>query len=404
MTILFDLSAAQPIYKNDFHGGGEYCKTVFISLCEKISDDLRVDVYYNYDKHLDPEIEILCRSLKLTAFDCKNKNDIETILSKGRYNLFYSALPYSYIDIAIPEKTKFIYTIHGLRSLEYPWDQLILKYKKPNAKVILKHVFYRLLPKLFIYLFTQRNLKNFSKLFLTTKNQSIVTVSDHSRYSLSYFFPNMDSLKVKTFYSPQKQTALIQSNEVDILSFYNIEKEKYILMICGDRSEKGTYRACAAITKLLRKNSSIIPKDLKITAVGITYAKHYKKLVKKSDRFVFLDYISPEHLEILYKNAHLFLYPTMNEGFGYPPLEAMKYGTLCACSANSSITEICSDAVLYFNPFDEKEIGIRILESFNTDIINTKREKISIQYNKIHTRQKKDLEKLIELLTSRDVV
>jgi glycosyltransferase involved in cell wall biosynthesis len=402
MTILFDLSAAQPIYKNDFHGGSEYCKTVFISLCEKRSADLWIDVFYNFDKYLDSGIKILCEKLKLTAFDCKNKKDIEAILSREGYNLFYSTLPYSYIDIVIPEKTKFIYTIHGLRSLEYPWDRFTLKYRKLNTKILIKHIFYRLLPEFFICFFTQRNLKIFSKLLRTTKNQNVVTVSNHSRYSLSYFFPGMTSVIVKTFYSPQKQIVPIQSNEENVLSFYAIKREKYIFMICGDRSEKGAYRACAAIVKLFGQNSHIIPKDLKIVTAGITYDRYYRKLVKNSDKFIFLDYISPEHLEILYKNAHLFLYPTMNEGFGYPPLEAMKYGTLCACSANSSITEVCSDAVLYFNPFDEVEIGIRILESFDTNIVNVKQEKMRIQYNKIHTRQKNDLEKLIQFLIGRD--
>jgi hypothetical protein len=401
MTILFDLSAAQPIYKNDFHGGSEYCKTVFIALCDELSPDLRVDVFYNFDKYLDPGVETLCHNLKIALFDCKNRQDINRLLCKGGYDLFYSALPYSYTDIIIPEKTKFIYTIHGLRSLEYPWERFTLKYRKLNIKIFIKHVLYQLFPEFFIFFFTKRNLQIFSKLFSRTKNQNIITVSDHSKYSLFYFFPGITSLQIKTFYSPQKQAVSIQGNEDDILSLYAIKKGKYILMICGDRSEKGAYRACLAITELFRKNSCIIPNDLKVVVAGVTYAKYYKKLVENPNKFVFLDYISPEHLEILYKNAHLFLYPTMNEGFGYPPLEAMKYGTLCACSANSSITEVCSDAVLYFNPFDEKEIGIRILESFDVDIINAKKEKMNMQYNKVHTQQENDLKKLIYLLTDR---
>jgi glycosyltransferase involved in cell wall biosynthesis len=66
-------------------------------------------------------------------------------------------------------------------------------------------------------------------------------------------------------------------------------------------------------------------------------------------------------LELLYQNAYSFLYPTLNEGFGYPPLESMKYGTPVLCSAITSITELCGDAVLYFNPFSVDEIKNRIL-------------------------------------------
>jgi glycosyltransferase involved in cell wall biosynthesis len=107
-------------------------------------------------------------------------------------------------------------------------------------------------------------------------------------------------------------------------------------------------------------------------------------------------YVFPEDLEILYKNACLFIYPTLNEGFGYPPLEAMKYGTLCACSANSAITEICGDAVLYFNPFDEIEIGIRVLQSFDEEIRKEKAVKMTARYQLISKKQEHDLDLLVE--------
>jgi hypothetical protein len=400
MTILFDLSASQPIYKSDFHGGGEYCKTVFIALCEKISNHTEMDVFFNRDKYLDPEILDICGKFKITCFDCKNNRDINRILEKRDYDLFYSALPYSYTDITIPSRTMFVYTVHGLRVLEYPWDRYILKYKRPDRKTIIKYVFHLLFPECFTRFFLKRNFDNFLRLFSRTDNQNLVTVSDHSKYSLLYFFSGNIPKKITTFYSPPKQAVPVESNEAVILSFYKVKASKYILMLCGDRSEKGAYRACKAIVRLLVTRNRIIPADLKIVVLGVTYPRHYKKVTSNSNSFIFLDYVLPEHLEILYKNAHLFLYPTMNEGFGYPPLEAMKYGTLCACSANSAITEICSDAVIYFNPFDETEIGIRILQSFDNNIYTEKKEKMYTQYKMIHKKQEKDLEKLIGLLVN----
>jgi glycosyltransferase involved in cell wall biosynthesis len=398
MTILFDLSASQPIYTNDFHGGSEYCKKVFTKLCEKTSNNLTIDVFFNQNKYLDPTIRTLCDKLKITTFNHKNNRDINWLLNEKHYDLFYSALPYSYIDIIIPPQTVFVYTIHGLRALEYPWDPFILKYKKPDRKTIIKYIFHLFLPGLFIHLFIKRNLNNFSKLFSLAKNQNIIAISDHSKYSLLYFFAKDLDSKIMTLYSPPKPIDPIKNNETDTLALYKVKPKKYILMICGDRSEKGAYRACRAIVKLLIKKNQMIPNDLKVVILGVTYLKYYKTMTHNSDSFVFLDYVSPEHLEIFYKNAHLFLYPTMNEGFGYPPLEAMKYSTLCACSANSAVMEICSDAVLYFNPFSETEIGIRILQSFDNNIYNEKKKKMDIQYKKIYKRQEEDLEKLIDLL------
>jgi glycosyltransferase involved in cell wall biosynthesis len=54
----------------------------------------------------------------------------------------------------------------------------------------------------------------------------------------------------------------------------------------------------------------------------------------------------------LYKSAALFVYPSMYEGFGIPPLEAMSFNCPVICSNASSIPEIVGDAALLFDPVD----------------------------------------------------
>lgn len=78
--------------------------------------------------------------------------------------------------------------------------------------------------------------------------------------------------------------------------------------------------------------------------------------------------MSYEKLASLYQNAYLFVYPTLNEGFGYPPIEAMQFATPVICSAITSTTEICGDSVLYFNPYSIDEIKNRILMMENPKI------------------------------------
>ena len=52
-----------------------------------------------------------------------------------------------------------------------------------------------------------------------------------------------------------------------------------------------------------------------------------------------------------YKNASLFIYPSLYEGFGLPPLEAMNFGCPVACSNTSSIPEIVGNAAILFDPY-----------------------------------------------------
>ena len=401
-NILFDLSSTQPLGGIYFHGGGEYAKTVFFKLCEEIFknvNNIKLEAIYNPLKPIENSILEICKIKNIKVNYCKNHIDINKLLYEKFFNVFYSALPYSYTDLEIPEKTKFVYTIHGLRSLEYSPDRYFLKYDKEKIKEKIIHYLFIFFPSFIKYLKSKHVINNLNKLFSHAKNQTIITVSNHSKYSIAYFFPNISITKIKVLYSPMKNYNTDDQANTDILKSLSLEAGKYILLILGNRSSKGAYRACRVLNKLI-KNNSLIPLDIKILVLGVTYSIHYHRLTKDNPRFIYHDYVSTINLEILYKNAHLFLYPTLNEGFGYPPIEAMKHGTLCACSANSSISEVCGEAVLYFNPFDEIEMSNRILQSFDEKIRNEKIEKMTEHFLQISKRQEHDLELLIQEITN----
>ena len=65
-------------------------------------------------------------------------------------------------------------------------------------------------------------------------------------------------------------------------------------------------------------------------------------------------------LSEFYRGASLFVYPSIYEGFGIPPLEAMSVGCPVACAKISSIPEVCGDAVEYFDPHDAENIALTL--------------------------------------------
>ena len=76
------------------------------------------------------------------------------------------------------------------------------------------------------------------------------------------------------------------------------------------------------------------------------------------DRSVrFCGWLSANDLEGLYEAATCFVYPSLQEGFGLPVLEAMRRGTPVACSNASSMPEVGGEAVLYFDPTDTASIS-----------------------------------------------
>jgi len=71
-----------------------------------------------------------------------------------------------------------------------------------------------------------------------------------------------------------------------------------------------------------------------------------------SDRVDFLGHAGEEQLEALYARASVLLFPSLEEGFGFPVLEAMARGLPVVASSRSSLPEICGDAALLADPTD----------------------------------------------------
>lgn len=63
-----------------------------------------------------------------------------------------------------------------------------------------------------------------------------------------------------------------------------------------------------------------------------------------------LGYVSDDDLKALYRSASCFIFPSLYEGFGLPPIEAMALGCPVIASSTASIPEICGNAALYFKP------------------------------------------------------
>jgi glycosyltransferase involved in cell wall biosynthesis len=73
-----------------------------------------------------------------------------------------------------------------------------------------------------------------------------------------------------------------------------------------------------------------------------------------------LGFVPQADLPALYRNARLFIYPSLYEGFGLPVLEAMNQGVPVITSKTSSLPEVGGDSVLYCDPRDVKDIAMTI--------------------------------------------
>ena len=98
----------------------------------------------------------------------------------------------------MPNKTKFIITEHGLRGIEVKFDNYFLKTEKKKKKNFIKMVYSKFLPKSYL----KCKVKKYLPEFKIKNDMHVVTVSNHSKYSIQYFYPKVKDILVA--YSPMK--------------------------------------------------------------------------------------------------------------------------------------------------------------------------------------------------------
>jgi len=112
-------------------------------------------------------------------------------------------------------------------------------------------------------------------------------------------------------------------------------------------------------------------------------SKIFEKISKNpilEENVHFTGYVIEEDLPSIYNLAKLFVFPSIYEGFGFPPLEAMACGCPVVCSNSASLPEVCGDAALYVDPLKPLEIALGIQEILSNDTL--RKELIEKGFNK----------------------
>lgn len=107
--------------------------------------------------------------------------------------------------------------------------------------------------------------------------------------------------------------------------------------------------------------------DFQIVIAGGTDLKVFNKINIENENIKQVGYVTDEDLKGLYMNAGCFVFPSVYEGFGLPPLEAMSTGCPVLVSNVGPMPEVSGDAAIYFNPNDSQELADKIRYVMNSD-------------------------------------
>ena len=144
-----------------------------------------------------------------------------------------------------------------------------------------------------------------------------------------------------------------------ILDRLNLRDTPFILTVASDNPNKNTARLVAAYSRLA-------PRGVRLVLAGGSHARVFAQTAPAvADGLVRTGYLTDAELAALYRHARAFVFPSLYEGFGLPPLEAMTFGCPVLCSYAASLPEVAGDAALYCDAEDVDDIarGLRqILE------------------------------------------
>jgi glycosyltransferase involved in cell wall biosynthesis len=197
------------------------------------------------------------------------------------------------------------------------------------------------------------------------RSDCILTVSDASKRDILHLF-NIPPEKIVVVYNaidahfsvtpPPDAVGRVRER-------YQLN-HRFVLYVGNIKPHKNLVRLIEAFNELRTGDLE----DVKLLIIGDEISKlpalrravHRHKLHK---HVRFLGYVPDDQLAVLYRLAAVFVFPSLYEGFGLPPLEAMASGTPVVVSNVSSLPEVVGDAAVLVDPHDVDSIvdGLRLV-------------------------------------------
>ncbi len=196
------------------------------------------------------------------------------------------------------------------------------------------------------------------------KAARIITLSEYSRQDIAetYGIP-AEQITVTHGAAPAHFEPVTSEKELrSVRQTYGIEGE-YLLTVGSIQPRKNLTRLIAAYSRLRTKRAKRkLPKLVLVGKRAWLYSETLKAIEDfgVSDSVILTGYVPEADLPALYSGALCFIYPSYFEGFGLPPLEAMKCGVAVIVGNRTSLPEVVGSAAVLIDPFDIDALAFAI--------------------------------------------
>lgn len=192
---------------------------------------------------------------------------------------------------------------------------------------------------------------------LSRTAKMVATVSQFSKKELSHYLKIKED---KIAVIPEGCEHILKAEMDDsILDKFSLRSQPYLLSV----GSSSLHKNLNSVVKAMNLTREKLPR---LVIAGGNFSKVFAQTDNPQDEgIIHLGYVTDGQLRALYENAVAFIFPSLYEGFGLPPIEAMICGCPVICSNRASIPEVCGDAALYFNPINITDIRAQIQQLVN---------------------------------------
>lgn len=219
------------------------------------------------------------------------------------------------------------------------------------------------------YSFMFHTLYNFVIPRLAQRASKVITNSNNSRNDLLQFC-NVSADRVSLIYWAVDNTFMNSFQEK--IEIKDWPYDDYILYVGSLEPRKNIRQLIEAYEELRHKNANIKSKLILIGGESPLFGEVQLNVKTYKSDIIFKGFVDDIMLREFYRRAKLVVYPSLYEGFGLPPLEAMASGTPVVTSNTSSIPEVVGDAALMVSPYDTKQLASTMERVLTDDELHAK--------------------------------
>lgn len=203
----------------------------------------------------------------------------------------------------------------------------------------------------------------------------IITISENSRQEIINLLKVPEDRVAVTYLGASneyKPLTITVEQILQLKALYNIP-DQYVLYVGTVEPRKNLNRLIEAFHIFKQESHHPEVKLVIVGGKGWLYDKIFSRIkeLKMEKDIIFTGYVQDEYLPFLYNLALAFIYPSIYEGFGLPPLEAMSCGTPVISANTSSIPEVVGDAGLLIDPYNINEIAGALLQVIQSNSLRS---------------------------------